>query len=575
MSVAELKAQGNASFAAKDFTSAIKHYTDAIAAAEQSGETDQVHVLYSNRSASHAGLKQWEEALKDAEATIKANPSFAKGYGRKGSALHGAHRYEEAIEAYKTGLGVVPDDAALKKGLADVERARDASDPSASISRMFSDPQMMEKLAANPNTAPLLADAAFVAKLREIQTNPTSAVTAMNDPRMFQVVGVLMGLDLKAFERPADAGAPKDEPMPEAKPAPKPAAQPKPASQPKAEEPKASAAPEDPAKAEAEAEKKLGNENYLKRNFDVAAGHYTKAWELHKDITYLNNLGAVYYEAGRLDDCIKTCEQAVEEGRAMRADYKLVAKAFGRIGTAYLKKDDLEQAVVYFEKSLTEHRTPEILNKLRSTEREIKERARTAYIDPAKAEEERNRGNELYKAGDFPGSVQAYTEAIKRNPNDPRGYTNRASAYTKLAALPEALKDADEAIKVDPEFVKAYIRKSNVLFAMREYTKSLEAIQLASDVDERHGNANQREIQTQQSKCMNALYEQRANETDEQTLERAMRDPEVASIMQDPVMQSILQQAQSNPAALQDHLKNAGIRAKIQKLIAAGIIRTR
>ena len=74
---------------------------------------------------------------------------------------------------------------------------------------------------------------------------------------------------------------------------------------------------------------------------------------------------------------------------------------------------------------------------------------------------------------------------------------------------------------------------------------------------------------------MNALYEQRANETDEQTLERAMRDPEVASIMQDPVMQSILNQAQSNPAALQDNLKNAGIRAKIQKLIAAGIIRTR
>ena len=74
---------------------------------------------------------------------------------------------------------------------------------------------------------------------------------------------------------------------------------------------------------------------------------------------------------------------------------------------------------------------------------------------------------------------------------------------------------------------------------------------------------------------MNSLYAQRSDETDEQTLERAMRDPEVAGIMQDPVMQSILQQAQSNPAALQDHMKNPGIRAKIQKLVAAGIIRTR
>ena len=74
---------------------------------------------------------------------------------------------------------------------------------------------------------------------------------------------------------------------------------------------------------------------------------------------------------------------------------------------------------------------------------------------------------------------------------------------------------------------------------------------------------------------MQALYDQRSGESDEQTLERAMRDPEVVGIMQDPVMQTILQQAQSNPAALQDHMKNPGIRAKIQKLIAAGIIRTR
>ena len=112
---------------------------------------------------------------------------------------------------------------------------------------------------------------------------------------------------------------------------------------------------------------------------------------------------------------------------------------------------------------------------------------------------------------------------------------------------------------------------------MKEYTKALEAIQQADDVDkEQEGGAkNHAEISAHTNKCMQALYAQRANETDEQTLERAMRDPDVASIMQDPVMQSILQQAQSNPAALQDHMRNPGIRAKIQKLIAAGIIRTR
>ena len=50
-------------------------------------------------------------------------------------------------------------------------------------------------------------------------------------------------------------------------------------------------------------------------------------------------------------------------------------------------------------------------------------------------------------------------------------------------------------------------------------------------------------------------------------------DPEIMSILSDPIMQSILQQAKGDPAALNDHLKNPGVRAKIQKLMAAGVIR--
>lgn len=562
MSVSEFKAQGNASFANKDYDSAIKHYTDAIAAAESQGEKEGVHVLYSNRSASYAGLKNWNAALEDAEATIRLNPSFAKGYGRKGSALHGARRYDEAIAAYNAGLEAVPGDAALQKGLADVQRAKTdsagAQDPSAAMGNLFRDPQLFEKLERNPNTEGLLKDPAFVQQLKDLQSGRANPMMALQDQRMIQVMGALIGVDMRAFDPSKDNAQPMDEePVPRATPKPEPTA-------PKEEVP---AEPKDPKEAEAEAEKKQGNAHYLKREFDVAAAHYQKAWELHQDITYLNNLGAVYFEQGNLDECIKTCEKAVEEGRAMLADYKLVAKAFGRIGSAYLKKDDLPQAITFFEKSLTEHRTPEILGKLRQAEKDLKERERQAYIDPAKAEEERNRGNTLYKEGDFPGSVQAYSESIKRNPSDPRGYTNRASAYTKLAALPEALKDTEEAIKVDPKFVKAYIRKANVLFSMKEFTKAMEAAQAADDVDEAQegGAQHQREIQALQAKIMQSLYAQRSGESDEQTLERAMRDPEVANIMQDPIMQSILQQAQSNPAALQDHMKNPGIRAKIQK----------
>jgi len=77
---------------------------------------------------------------------------------------------------------------------------------------------------------------------------------------------------------------------------------------------------------------------------------------------------------------------------------------------------------------------------------------RAAYVDPALSAAAREEGNRLFKEGDFAGAVKSYTESIKRDPSDARGYNNRALAYTKLVALPEALKDAEEAIRVDPAF---------------------------------------------------------------------------------------------------------------------------
>ena len=128
---------------------------------------------------------------------------------------------------------------------------------------------------------------------------------------------------------------------------------------------------------------------------------------------------------------------------------------------------------------------------------------------------------------------------------------------------------------------------------MRDYVKAIEVLQEAAEHDD--ANAHTREIQEQMLKCQQAQFAQREGETDEDVMQRAMRDPEIAvrisphtsfpfssvdksytqQIMSDPVMQSILQQAQTNPAALQDHMKNPVVRNKINKLISAGIIRTR
>ncbi len=49
----------------------------------------QNHVLYSNRSGAYASKKEFDKALEDADKTTEIKPDWAKGWGRKGSALHG------------------------------------------------------------------------------------------------------------------------------------------------------------------------------------------------------------------------------------------------------------------------------------------------------------------------------------------------------------------------------------------------------------------------------------------------------------------------------------------------------
>lgn len=81
------------------------------------------HILYSNRSAAYASKKDWNNALSDAEKTTTIKPDWAKGWGRKGAALHGKGDLVEANDAYEAGLKLDANNAQLKSGLASVEKA--------------------------------------------------------------------------------------------------------------------------------------------------------------------------------------------------------------------------------------------------------------------------------------------------------------------------------------------------------------------------------------------------------------------------------------------------------------------
>lgn len=96
---------------------------------------------------------------------------------------------------------------------------------------------------------------------------------------------------------------------------------------------------------------------------------------------------------------MKDCDKAVERGRELRSDYKMIARALTRKGTALVKmakiSKDYEPAIETFQKALTEHRNPETLKKLNEAEKAKKELEQQEYFDPQVAEEEREKGTSL------------------------------------------------------------------------------------------------------------------------------------------------------------------------------------
>ncbi|XP_076672614.1 stress-induced phosphoprotein 1 [Andrena cerasifolii] len=533
-----LKEKGNSALEGGRFEEAIKHYTEAIALDENN------HVLYSNRSAAYAKAGKYEQALEDAEKTVSLKPDWAKGYSRKGSTLAYLGKFDASMKAYETGLQLDPNNAQLKSGLVKViDQKMEA------FSNPFNMPNLYILLANDPRTKGYLQDPEYLKLLQELQRNPQALDTKLQDTRVLTTLSVVLGVDTdKDDAMETDLLQPPSPPKPKQEP-------PEPQNKPEDDLPT--------EKREALKEKQLGNDAYKKRSFEEALEHYNKAVELDPtEIIYLLNIAAVYFEQKEYDKCISQCEKAIEIGRENRADFKLIAKAFTRIGHVYKKMENWKQAKVAYEKSMSEHRTPEIKTLLSDIDKIIKEAEKKAYIDPEKAEEEKELGNKKFKEGDYPAAIKHYTEAVKRNPDDPKYYSNRAACYTKLAAFNLGLKDCEKCVEIDPKFIKGWIRKGKILQGMQQQGKALNAYQKALELDPSNSEA----LEGYRSCAVSA------SSNPEEVRKRAMADPEVQSILRDPAMRLILEQMQSDPRALQDHLRNPDIAAKLQKLLESGLI---
>ncbi|XP_067008306.2 RNA polymerase II-associated protein 3 isoform X1 [Anabrus simplex] len=89
------------------------------------------------------------------------------------------------------------------------------------------------------------------------------------------------------------------------------------------------------------------------------------------------------------------------------------------------------------------------------------------------ASQQKDRGNEYYRAGDHKQAIEHYSAAIVLDPT-PAAYNNRALAYLKLQKYAEAISDCNKVLEVEPDNLKALMRRGVAYESRSDYQKALE-----------------------------------------------------------------------------------------------------
>ncbi|KAJ7757788.1 hypothetical protein DFH07DRAFT_819311 [Mycena maculata] len=138
---AELKAQGNALFVAKNFKEAAEKYTAAIQAGDEAADPKGLAVLYANRAACRSSLKRYADSRDDARKATELDPTYAKAWARLASAKDAMCNYIESQESWQRALDALP-----KSDLKPAEHAQKAQyqagleSAMTAVTRMYSPP---------------------------------------------------------------------------------------------------------------------------------------------------------------------------------------------------------------------------------------------------------------------------------------------------------------------------------------------------------------------------------------------------------------------------------------------------
>lgn len=110
-----------------------------------------------------------------------------------------------------------------------------------------------------------------------------------------------------------------------------------------------------------------------------------------------------------------------------------------------------------------------------------------SIVQTVNAEKVRKEAKEKYKQEDYQGSLEAWTQYIKLNPNDASAYYNRGRTYARLKNPAAAIQDFNQTIKLDPTYARAYNKRGELRTQAGDKKAALADFQQAAALYQKQG----------------------------------------------------------------------------------------
>ena len=455
-------------FKSEHYERAVKHLTVALALDEKS------HVLFSNRCTAYIALEQYDKAMEDADECVRLQPSWAKGYLRRGSVYFRMGQLEKSEVVLKEGLELDPGNDALKKELEAVmnaiaermARQRESLEAKERAIEAFNEQNykgavdlLKKAIKLDPDNHIFYSNRAAAYMALEqyekaladadecVRLQPTWAKGySRRGAALFRMDK--LGGARDAFEK----GLELDGDNPTYVRATK-------------QELQLVMDAIAQRKEESLEFKERAIEAFNVQNFKRAEQHLSSAIELDpENHVFYSNRAAAYMAMEKYEKALKDANECVRLQPAW-------AKGYSRQAAAFLSLSQLPEAREACMKGLD----------LEPDNLQVKEELRRVEI--AESLSLKDSATEAFKSQDYGKAVEDLTAAIALDPTNQVFFSNRSVAYTAMQMYEKALEDADECIRLQPTWAKGYSRKAAAKFHLGDLQSAKLAYSKAWDLE--------------------------------------------------------------------------------------------